>query len=215
MAKPPEKGQRRALNISKQGNHRFFVGLGWDVNPNKSLIDRIKEFISGKEVFHDLDLSCFTYDKDHNPIDIITGNPNEISDKTGAIYHSGDDKDGLGSGDDEQISVELSNLPAEVNHIIFKASIKSNHNFGDVAEPEIRIVDAYSQRSIAKKQLTDPEGHKASRYIFAEIYKTNNKWNIHHIGEYLSWGSNSSWQRKLTAFLTKQPITQQKDAQSS
>ncbi len=201
-----QTGESRQLNITQQGNQRFFVGLSWDASNNKNLLDRFKELISGKSVFHDLDLTCFLYDKNKKIIDVISGKNGEIVDKSGSIYHSGDDKDGMGAGDDEQVSVELANIPSNVQHIVFKASISSNHKFSEVEAPEIRLVDAYSKRSINKTALNVSNSEKSTGYVFAEIYRglsedDNPTWHFHYINKFTSWKDNSVAQKKIPELL--------------
>ncbi len=134
MTSDPSLSTVRPLNVTKQGNHRVFVGLSWDPNQGKSFTDRLKNVVTGKKNYHDLDLSCFLYDKNHVFIDVISGKIGQIADQSGAIYHSGDDQEGIGGGDDEQISVELKTCliifitsfskPLSIRGI---NSVKSNH----------------------------------------------------------------------------------------
>lgn len=205
MVNALEKGERRHLNISKQGNHRFFVGLGWDPSQAKGFGSRLKELLSGRKSYHDLDLSCFLYDKDHKCIDVISGKIGKIVDQSGGIYHSGDDHEGIGEGDDEQISVELINTPESVQHMVFKASIDSGHKFSEIDTPAMRLVDAYSNRHFLRIDLSNPAAAEASSYIMAEIYRDAEdpqEWNIHFIDEYLSGKTSIRWKKRLIDYLT-------------
>lgn len=201
-----QKGDHKPLNVSKQGNQRVFAGLGWDPSIEKSFGTRLKEIISGKSAYHDLDLSCFMYGKDQDFIDVISGKIGEIVDHTGAVYHSGDDTEGVGEGDDEQISVELANISAEIYHLVFKVSIDSGHKFSEVEKPEARLVDAYSERHFLKSVLDCESGAKASSHVFAEIYRDTDSstgWSLHYINEYNNWGDATKWSEKLKVFLSK------------
>lgn len=201
-----QAGERRPLNVSQQGNHRVFVGLSWDPKSDKSFTARLKEILTGKKSYHDLDLACFLYDQDKNYIDVISGKIGALVDQSGGIYHSGDDREGMGGGDDEQISVELANLPPSVHHIIFKASIETGHNFAEIEAPFIRLIDAYSQRAFFKKELDAPAAAaKNTNYIMAELYRSpqaSPPWNLHIIDQYTSWGEHAQWKKNLIKYLS-------------
>lgn len=200
-----DTGTERPLNVSKQSNRRVFVGLSWDPTEDKSFVARLKSVLTGRQSNHDLDLSCFLYDKDQNFINMISGKIGQIVDASGAIYHSGDDKEGAQEGDDEQISAELLNVPEDVHHMIFKVSIDSGHSFDEIEAPAIRLVDGYSDRRFLQADLSadDAAGHNA--YIFAELYRkphADGNWILHFIGQYKSWGDATRWKNKLGQFLT-------------
>ncbi|MBG77895.1 MAG: hypothetical protein CL570_02550 [Alphaproteobacteria bacterium] len=198
-------GDKRPLNVSKQGNHRFFCGLGWDPSQAKGAWPRLKEILSGRKSYHDLDLSCFLYDNEGKFVDVISGKIGKIVDQSGGIYHSGDDHEGIGDGDDEQISVELKNLAADICHIVFKISIDSGHKFGEIESPAVRLVDAYSNRHFLQIDLSQPEAADSSSYIMAEIYRTTetpDDWQIHFINEYITGKTSVKWKKKITEFLS-------------
>ena len=118
-----QKGEKGPLNVTKEARHRVFVGLGWDPNEETGLIDKAKALVKGQELHHDLDLSAYVFDADARMISHICAESGRHTDQTGKIYHSGDNIEGLGDGDDEQISVELKDLDPLIAHIIFTASI--------------------------------------------------------------------------------------------
>ena len=174
MTAPQKQSQNnhRPLNVTQQARHRVFVGLGWDPNQKKSLMDRAREIL-GRTIKsgHDLDLSCFLYDKSGGFIESVSVHSGREIDATGHIYHSGDNREGIGEGDDEQISVELKDLDANIHHIVFCASIKSAHIFGDIKSPEIRLGDGYSNHTFLRAPLDQPEGKDKSAFAFARIYR--------------------------------------------
>ena len=52
----------KPLNVTQEGHHRIFVGLGWDPNENVGLKDKALGALGLKDTHHDLDLSCYIYD---------------------------------------------------------------------------------------------------------------------------------------------------------
>jgi len=200
-----EAGEKRPLNVTDQGNRRVFVGLSWDPSQSRGLIQSIKEFFTGKKSYHDLDLSCFMYDADHNFVGVISGKTGQIVDQSGGIYHSGDDTEGAQDGDDEQISVELATIAPEIAHLIFKISIDSGHNFNEVTAPEVRLVDGYSRHHFIKTPLMQTQDKPKSAYLFVELYRSAdnaNQWNTHFIDTYKNSDTTARWAKKLQSFLT-------------
>ncbi len=173
------------LNVTQEGHHRIFVGLGWDPNENPDLGDKIGALIGTRKAHHDLDLSCFFYDTEGACLGAVTAEPQSYSDESGAIYHSGDNVEGIGDGDDEQISVELKNLPENVVHLIFKASIKSGHHFSDVKDPLIRLCDGYTGHCFLDTSLHEQDANNNNAYVFVHISREEDGWNLRSIGEFL------------------------------
>ena len=195
------KGETALLNISQEAKHRIFVGLGWDPNEDASLKDKALDTLGIKSVDHDLDLSCYIYDADKRYISHVSTEAGRETDQTGQIYHSGDNVAGVGDGDDEQISVELLDLDPAIHSIVFLASIKSGHQFNEVREPEIRLVDAYSDREFLHLSLLDIEGNNQNAFVFASIFRADGQWMLRHIGEFADLNDQSSWSEALKTYL--------------
>jgi stress response protein SCP2 len=197
-----EKGESGPLNVTKEAKHRIFVGLGWDPNEKTGLLDQAKALVKGQELHHDLDLSAYMFDVNNRYIGHVSAETGRHVDQTGQIYHSGDNVEGIGDGDDEQISVELKGLDETIHCILFKASIKSGHVFGDIKDPEIRIGDGYSGHTFAHHNLTSEGGAKKSAYIFLKITRADEEnWNMHHIDAYLDMVAPEDWVDTLKAYL--------------
>lgn len=187
-----EKGSSAPLNVTQQAKHRVFVGLGWNPKLKSGIIESAREMMGGPKTWHDLDLACFIYDEAGNFIESVAAAGN-AADTSGRIYHSGDNTEGLGEGDDEQISVELKDLPPNIAHIVFRASIKSGHHFDDVDAPEIRIADGYSGHTFLEAPLGGPEGRDKSAYLFVRISRAGDGWHIHNIDEFPPVAEDADW----------------------
>ena len=65
---------------------------------------------------------------------------------TGCVKHMGDNLTGSGEGDDEQIMVDLTQVPSDIERIAFTVTIYDadvrRQNFGQVSNAFIRIVDS-------------------------------------------------------------------------
>ena len=112
------------LNVTQKSRRRIFVGLGWDPNASPTLKDKVGALIGGRQEHHDLDLSCYYFNQDGACLGFVSANKDNNANDSGSIYHSGDSVEGVGDGDDEQISAELLKLPPNIHHLIFKAHIK-------------------------------------------------------------------------------------------
>ena len=171
------KGQKVSLTKEAPSLDKMIVGLGWDVNARKGLFGG-----------HDYDLDAFIIgcrnDKFVNNDDLVFfGNKNGCG---GAVTHTGDNLTGEGDGDDEQIIVELSRVPADINKLvvcvdIYQAS-KRDQDFGQVENAFVRICDANNGTEVLRYDLT--ENYSGFRgMIFGEIYRHNNEWKFNPIGQ--------------------------------
>lgn len=198
-----EKGQHTTLNVTQKARHRVFAGLGWDPKEKASLMEKAKELIGGPKTWHDLDLSCFIYDTRKSFIQSVTAETGSHINESGAIYHSGDNEEGIGDGDDEQISAELKDMDENIGHLVFIATIKSGHTFGDITAPTIRLVDGYSGHEFLSAPLDTKDGSDKVAFVFAHIYRNAlGQWMLHYIGEFLNVEGTQSRPAIVAAYLT-------------
>ena len=113
------KGQKIDLTKHNSGLSKILVGLGWDAATKKKggLLSSL--FGGGQSQNIDIDASVFmlTDDKLKYKSDLIYfGN---LKSKDGGVIHTGDNLTGDGDGDDEQIIVDLSKIPASINKLVF------------------------------------------------------------------------------------------------
>jgi stress response protein SCP2 len=108
MAISLEKGQKIDLTKSNPGLKNIIIGLGWDTNK-----------YDGGAAF-DLDSAAFLLNKDGKvgqDADFVFYN--NTKGRNDSVIHTGDNKTGLGDGDDEQIKIDLSKVPADVEKMSF------------------------------------------------------------------------------------------------
>lgn len=174
------KGQRIDLTKNNSGLKKLLIGLGWDpVKMKKGLFRREAPKI-------DLDSSVLMLrgDKliDKNDI-IYFGN---LKSRCGGVIHTGDNLTGEGDGDDEQILVELSKIPQDVNRLIFVINIYAcesrKQDFGIIENAYIRVADSNTNVEIVKYNLSEDYTGKTAM-IIGEVYRHNNEWKFAAIGE--------------------------------
>lgn len=196
-----EAGDKKPLNVTQQARHRVMVGLGWDPAEEPSLWEQIKSLFVKKNHHHDLDLSCFIYDAQKNFIESVSADTRKAIDASGKIYHSGDNEEGIGEGDDEEISVELKEIDDIIHHIIFKAHIKTGHTFSDIEDTHIRLADGYTNHNFLQQDMQCDAGQKADAYVFCRLYRNDDQWQIHFIGEYVKTDDTKSWDETLVSYI--------------
>ena len=101
-----------------------YIGLGWDILPGN---------------IYDLDASIVTFDRNINQMEIIYHK--NLKSVDGSIVHYGDNRTGLGEGDDEVLSVDLSRINPNVNAMaVIVNSFKGNSMVG-LKSAFIRLYD--------------------------------------------------------------------------
>ena len=174
------KGQKADVTKGAPGLNRLIVGLGWDVNV----------FDSGSDF--DLDASAFLLGADGaagaDEDLVFYGN---LTHPSGAVKHMGDNLTGEGDGDDEQLLVDLSRVPADVARIAFTVTIYDGEarkqNFGQVSNAFIRVVDATTNREVLRFDLGEDFSVETA-VIVGELYRYNGEWKFNAIGSGFSGG---------------------------
>ncbi len=170
-----QKGQK--ISLDKEAGStltRITMGLGWDAIKTKGLFG-----FGGKTETVDLDASCVLFDESNKPIDFVWFR--QLRSRDGSIQHTGDNRTGAGEGDDEQIVVDLATVPASVKALVFTVNSFTGQSFAQVENAYCRIINASDNKEIAKYNLSVQGAHTAQ--IMAKLYRHNNEWKMHAIGE--------------------------------
>ena len=169
-----QKGQKVSLTKGNPGLNNVVVGIGWDVNG----------FDTGGDF--DLDSAAFLLGdngKVTNQSDFIFfGNLNHPS---GAVQHLGDNLTGAGDGDDEQIKLDLSKVPANISKIAFTVTIYEpearRQNFGQVSNAFVRIYNEANGEELLRYDLGEDFSIETA-VVFGELYKNGDEWKFNAIG---------------------------------
>lgn len=174
MAINLQKGQKVDLTKSNPGLSKIMVGLGWDTNKYDGGYD------------FDLDAAGFML-TDSGKVSVETdfifyGN---LQHSSGALVHMGDNLTGEGDGDDEQIQVDLSKVPANISKIAFTVTIheaeQRGQNFGQVANAFIRMVNEENGQEIIRYDLGEDFSIETA-VVVGEIYRNAGEWKFSAIG---------------------------------
>lgn len=188
-----QKGQK--ISLDKEAGStltRITMGLGWDAIKTKGLFG-----FGGKTQSVDLDASCLLFDESGNPVDVVWFR--QLKSKDGSIVHTGDNRTGAGDGDDEQIVVDLSQVPANVKSLVFTVNSFTGQNFSQVENAYCRIINGANQQEVARFNLSVQGDHTAQ--IMAKLYRHNGEWKMHAIGENGSGQTFDQLMPKITPHL--------------
>lgn len=168
------KGQKVDLTKGNPGLLKIIVGLGWDVN----------KYDGGAQF--DLDTAAFmlgSNGKVQGDSDFVFYN--NLKHSSGSVQHMGDNLTGVGEGDDEQIRVELSKVPANVDKIAFTATIheaeERKQNFGQVSNAYIRIIDETKNQELIRYDLGEDFSVETA-VVVGELYRQGSEWKFNAIG---------------------------------
>ncbi|MGP7815972.1 TerD family protein [Niallia sp. 01092] len=174
------KGQRIDLTKTNPGLKRAIIGLGWDTN----------RYDGGADF--DLDASAFLANENGkvvNDVDFVFYN--NLQHPSGGVEHTGDNRTGVGDGDDEQIIIDFSKIPAHVHKVgiavtIHDASLRSQ-NFGQVSNAFVRVVNEETNNEILRYDLGEDFSVETA-VVICELYKHNGDWKFNAIGSGFSGG---------------------------
>jgi stress response protein SCP2 len=180
-----QKGQRVDLTKSNPGLSKIIVGLGWDPVQSGGGGFFSSLFGGGAQNI-DCDASVIMLgenDRLQNNNDVVYfGN---LRSRCGSVQHSGDNLTGEGDGDDEQIMVDLSRVPANIQKLVFVVNIydcvKRKQHFGMIRNAFIRIVNPSNQQALLHYNLTEDYSGRTC-LIAGEIYRHANEWKFAAIG---------------------------------
>ncbi len=155
------------------------VGLGWDA--------RVTD---GAEF--DLDASVFMVGENDKVLsDMHFVFFNNKKSPCGSVEHQGDNRTGEGEGDDEQIKINLAQVPVDVKKIIFSVTIYDSEarkqNFGMVNNSFIRVVNHDNNTEIARFDLSE-DASTETAMVFGELYRHGSEWKFKAVGQGFAGG---------------------------
>lgn len=183
------KGGRIDLSKEAPNLKNAVVGLGWDVNDSDTGVE------------FDLDASIFMLDNSGKiPTDSHFVFYNNSKSPCGSVEHTGDNRTGVGEGDDESINITLNKIAPNIEEIVVVVTIhdaaQRRQNFGQVSNSFIRIYDKDTNQEIAKYELEDDFSSETA-IEFGRFYKKDNSWRFKAVGV----GYNSGLQGFVDKFV--------------
>jgi len=174
MAISLSKGGNVSLTKSAPGLTNILIGLGWDARATDG-------------AGFDLDASGFlltSAGKVRSDADFIFFNQPASAD--GSVKHLGDNTTGAGDGDDEQMAVDLTKVPADVDKIAIAVTIHEaearKQSFGMVSQAFVRVVNAADNVEIVRYDLSEDFSIETA-LVFGEIYRNSGEWKFKAVGQ--------------------------------
>ena len=173
-----------AVNLNKGGRvdltkgtglKKVLMGLGWDIN----------RYTGGKAF--DLDLVMFMCGADgrctnENQI-VFYNNPKDPAE---SVIHSGDNRTGVGDGDDETAIIDFTKIPEDIQKIVMAVTIHeakaNNQNFGSVDNSYIRVLNSDTNEELVRYDLGEDFSTETS-VVFGELYKHGGEWKFKAVGQ--------------------------------
>ena len=180
MAVSLQKGQKVDLTKGNPNLSKIVVGLGWDVNKYSGGYD------------FDLDAAAFLL----GPNGKVTSDAdlvfyNNLKHASGSVMHMGDNLTGSGEGDDEQIKVDLTKVPANIDKIDFTVTIYDadvrQQNFGQVSNAFIHIVDEVTNKELIRYDLGEDFSVETA-VVVGELFRKSGEWKFNAIGSGFAGG---------------------------
>jgi stress response protein SCP2 len=167
-------------NLPANNKASIIAGVSWDeISTSKNIKDEA-----------DLDLSCIALDSNHKIVDrIFWGKLHGAND---SIIHSGDNENGEGAGDDEQITANLSKIPSQITSLFFFLSkysdgvILPQHNLAarvieedkEFCPNEPPLIRMRNLHSVFSNNSNNSSNSKRSFCFCGALRQNNNSWNI-------------------------------------
>lgn len=165
------KGNSFNLTKEEPALSKILIGLGWEMLTANQL---------------DLDASVFLLNGSRKLVsDLHFIFYNNLKSPDGAVQHTGDNRTGLGEGDDEMILVNLPAVGPEVTEILVVVTIheamKRGHRFGMLKDAYVRLFDVERKIEILNYDL-DATNADDTGVEFIRLYKTGNEWFAQALG---------------------------------
>ncbi len=196
MAISLKKGQGVSLKKNENDLSRVTIGLGWDIR-EKKMTGLFSKKMDAEE--YDLDVIAFLCGENgkvknlgiyENGKPTLVGGDvvffNYMRHDSGQIWLTGDNKTGSGDGDDEQIIVNLNDLPEQYVKVIFVVQIyngiKNKQNFGQVQNAFIRAEDGKGREMVRFDLSGGAQYENCCSMLFAELIREIGGWKFNAIG---------------------------------
>lgn len=187
MAINLQKGQKVDLTKGNAGLSHLMVGLGWDPVTEGSSSGFLGKLFSSPAPNIDCDASVMMLNEQDKIVSkknlIYFGN---LQSACGSVRHTGDNLTGDGDGDDEEIIINLQQVPANIQKLVFVVNIydcvSRKQHFGMIRNAYIRVVNMGNKQELIRFNLTEDYSGKTALFV-GEIYRHNNEWKFAATGQ--------------------------------
>jgi tellurium resistance protein TerD len=111
---------------------------------------------------------------------------NRLRSPDDAIVHQGDELTGDSEGDDEQIVIDLSKLPAHIAELAVAVTIhqavERGQSFSLIKNAYVRITDEATGSELARYELSR-DGSNWNSLVFGKLYRDGGAWKFKALGD--------------------------------
>lgn len=174
------KGETVDLTKKSAGLKKVFAGAAWDMKEEGSTMDLdLSAFLLSNGTLKNGSKGRFVY------FGHKTSDCGSVASR-GDNLTGGDEGVGNDQGDDEVIDVNLEKVPADVNEILFVATIYQGKAKGqsllDLNNAYIRIVNAENNQELCKFTIKDTDDTHES-FVLGKLVRNADGWGFVAIGE--------------------------------
>jgi stress response protein SCP2 len=227
----PEKGKSLPLLYSREARQRVFVSVSWDARMQSTRpgrkskpaapvlkkgadipeaegyenlnIYRVEGEVGFVTETFDIDLVCLIFNAAGELVDAVSPDPRESMDRSGKIYHGGDETRGISDSDDETVTVELKDLPDSLHHLVFVAICQSGQSFDRIAAPHAHVTDGLTGVDVLDLDIGKPDGPGKTACILMRLHRGGPEgWMLHNICAFRVDKAVSDWGQEVRPFLT-------------
>ncbi|AXH60299.1 TerD family protein [Pseudomonas amygdali] len=168
------KGGNISLSKAEPGLTKILVGLSW--KPRTTHGQAFDLDASALCLYEDgrakSDSDFIYFDNDKSP--------------NGAIVFGGDNRTGTGEGHDETLTIDLSQIPADVTRVQFIINIHEGKErgqcFGQVGDAKVEVLNQETSNSIALYELNE-DASVETVVVMGEVYRHGEDWKFRAIGQ--------------------------------
>ena len=174
---------------------KVVLGAGWDTVKKGG---GFRGLLGGGGGEIDLDASALLFAGSQLADTVYFG---QLNSRDGSVRHSGDNLTGAGDGDDEQIVVDLTRVPANITSIVFTINSYSGQTFDKVENVFARVVDASSGRPVEVVRYDLAESKSNTANVIAKLSRVGGGWEFTAIGEFTNGRTADSLAPTAARFL--------------
>lgn len=182
------------VNLTKKdpGMKKIIVGLGWDevkaTNKGGLFGGLFGGTISGGD---DIDCDAFAVLLENGHLNDVSHDTvyfGNLKHRSGAVVHTGDNLTGEGEGDDEQLIIDTSLVPKNIDSIMIAVNIyrgkERGQHFGKVENAFIRLVNMETNNEVCRYDLSNGGYSGYVTVTFGELHReTDGSWQFRAVGE--------------------------------
>jgi stress response protein SCP2 len=155
---------------------------------NKVYVENIKndvKVLRESTESHDLDLLCLAFDAENRLVEYVSPLLGTEINETLSISSSGDDLDGVGSYDDEDIAIQLNDVPKNVQNIFILVD-SLGRKFSEIEGDVCQAYNPYTNEKYFTHDLADDEKEDGKSFVFSRLTRDNETWTLQNISEYVA-----------------------------